>query len=116
MTYAAPPPIHVSDVPYYMLRWSDEWAIGSMRHFMQKWNCHFDLEGLRRNWIERHRDVALEPLRAPLRSVVGHRLSTALCAPLRKPLEQVLIARAKRRRPAKAASPAAAVVRSMAST
>jgi GT2 family glycosyltransferase len=100
VTYAAPPPIDVSDIPYYMLRWSDEWAIGSMQHFMKKWDCHFDLEALRRNWIERHREVAVEPLRAPLRLLVGHRVSTALCAPMRKVLEQVLIGRGMRRRPA----------------
>ena len=104
-TYAAPPPIAVSDIPYYLLRWSDEWAIGSMQHFMRKWDCHFDLEGLRRNWIERHRDVALEPVRAPLRTVVGRRISTAVCAPLRKVLERVLVGRAMRRRPAKVAAP-----------
>jgi GT2 family glycosyltransferase len=115
-TYAAPPPIHVSDIPYYVLRWSDEWAIGSMQHFMRKWDCHFDLEGLRRNWIERHRDLAVEPFRAPLRSVVGRRVSTALCLPVRKVMEQVLIGRAKRRRPAKAAAPTATGSRSVATT
>jgi GT2 family glycosyltransferase len=103
-TYAAPPPIHVSDIPYYLLRWSDEWAIGSMRHFMQKWDCYFDLEALRRDWIERHREVAIEPLRAPLRSIVGRRISTALCAPVRRAMEHVLIGRAMQRRAAKASA------------
>jgi GT2 family glycosyltransferase len=116
VTFVQPPPIDVSDIPFYMLRWSDEWAIGSMQHFMKKWDCHFDLENLRRIWIEAHRDVAVEPFRRPLRSLVGRRISTAMCMPVRKVMEQVLIPREKRRRPAKAAAPAAAVERSLAST
>jgi GT2 family glycosyltransferase len=118
VTFVQPPPIEVSDIPYYMLRWSDEWAIGSMQHFMKKWDCHFDLENLRRIWIEAHRDVAIEPFRRPLRSLIGRRASTALCAPVRKVMETVLIDRAKRRRPAKKAAPIpeAAIGRSMAST
>lgn len=101
VTFVQPPPIDVSDIPYYMLRWSDEWAIGSMQHFMKKWDCHFDLENLRRIWIEAHRDIAIEPFRRRLRKLVGRRASTALCLPLRKAMEQVLIGRATRRRPAK---------------
>ena len=105
VTFVQPPPIAVSDIPYYMLRWSDEWAIGSMQHFMKKWDCHFDLENLRRIWIEAHRDLAVEPFRRPLRSLIGRRASAALCLPLRKVLEHVLVGRAKRRRPVKVAAP-----------
>jgi GT2 family glycosyltransferase len=116
VTFVQPPPIDASDIPFYVLRWSDEWAIGSMQHFMKKWDCHFDLENLRRIWIEAHRDVAVEPLRRPLRLLVGRRASAAICLPVRRIMEQVLIPHGKRRRPAKTATPAAAAERSLAST
>jgi hypothetical protein len=37
-TYLPPPPLEWSDLPYFMLRWSDDWARASMEHFRQKWN------------------------------------------------------------------------------
>jgi GT2 family glycosyltransferase len=117
VTFVQPPPIDVSDIPYYVLRWSDEWAIGSMQHFMKKWDCYFDLENLRRIWIEAHRDIAIEPLRRPLRRLIGERASRALCAPVRKVMEATLIDRAKRGRPATRAPIAETTIgRRMAST
>lgn len=99
VTQAAPELIELSDIPFYLLRWSDDWAMGSMRHFMQKWDCQFDMAALRSNWIKKHRDEAIEPLRRPLRTLVGRRVADILCAPIGSALEQIVIPRAVRRRP-----------------
>jgi glycosyltransferase involved in cell wall biosynthesis len=99
VTQAAPELIELSDIPFYLLRWSDDWAMGSMRHFMQKWDCQFDMAALRRDWIKKHRDEAIEPLRRPLRTLVGRRVADILCAPIGTTLEQIIIPRVARRRP-----------------
>jgi hypothetical protein len=36
-TYVVPPPFEWSDLPYFMLRWSDDWSNASVDHFRQKW-------------------------------------------------------------------------------
>jgi GT2 family glycosyltransferase len=42
ITYVPGPPMEVSDIPYYMLRWSDAWELDSLRHLQQKWNLSDD--------------------------------------------------------------------------
>jgi GT2 family glycosyltransferase len=37
VTFVPPPPCDWSDVPYFMLRWSDGWNLASVRHFNEKW-------------------------------------------------------------------------------
>jgi GT2 family glycosyltransferase len=36
-SYVPPPPLEWSDLPYFMLRWSDDWSTASMDHFRKKW-------------------------------------------------------------------------------
>jgi hypothetical protein len=36
-TYVPPPPLEWSDLPYFMLRWSDDWSNASVEHFRKKW-------------------------------------------------------------------------------
>ena len=38
LTHPPAPPLSLSDLPYFMLRWSDAWERASLRHFQQKWN------------------------------------------------------------------------------
>ena len=38
ITYVPGPPFEWSDLPYFMLRWSDEWEMRSLKHFRKKWN------------------------------------------------------------------------------
>jgi GT2 family glycosyltransferase len=38
ITYVPGPPMQVSDIPYYMLRWSDAWELDSLCYLQQKWN------------------------------------------------------------------------------
>ena len=41
-TYVPGPPLDLSDVHFYMLRWSDKWTMDSLEHLRQKWNLTID--------------------------------------------------------------------------
>lgn len=36
------PPLEWSDIPYFMLRWSDDWEMSSLHHFRNKWGLAED--------------------------------------------------------------------------
>ena len=38
VTYVPGPPLELTDVPYYMLRWSDAWVVRSLNRLRDKWN------------------------------------------------------------------------------
>ncbi len=38
LTHPPAPTMHLSDLPYFMLRWSDDWERASLQHFQKKWN------------------------------------------------------------------------------
>jgi len=38
LTHPPAPALQPYDLPYFMLRWSDEWEKASLKHFQQKWN------------------------------------------------------------------------------
>jgi len=38
LTHPPAPTMELSDLPYFMLRWSDEWELASLKHFQKKWN------------------------------------------------------------------------------
>jgi GT2 family glycosyltransferase len=38
VTYKQGPPFKLYDIPYFMLRWSDEWERASLTHFQRKWD------------------------------------------------------------------------------
>lgn len=42
VTYVPGPPLEWSDIPYYMLRWSDAWQLNSLHRFRQKWDLTED--------------------------------------------------------------------------
>lgn len=42
VTYVPGPPQELADVHYYMLRWSNQWTLGSLQHFREKWNLAED--------------------------------------------------------------------------
>ena len=90
VTYLAPPPLALSDIPYYTLRWSDEWAIASEQHFHRKWNLEFDDRITR--FAVMHRRIAFRRLRRGLLTVAGWRRSQRFSSWL----DRVLIAFAER--------------------
>jgi GT2 family glycosyltransferase len=42
VTYVPGPPFKLTDIPYYMLRWSDAWEVKSLERFRDKWNLDED--------------------------------------------------------------------------
>lgn len=38
VAYMPPPPLEASDVPFFMLRWSNDWERRSLNHFREKWD------------------------------------------------------------------------------
>lgn len=42
VTYVPGPPLEWTDIPYYMLRWSDAWELNSLHRLRDKWNLTED--------------------------------------------------------------------------
>lgn len=42
VNYLSELPFELSDIPYFMLRWSDAWEVASLEHFASKWNLKQD--------------------------------------------------------------------------
>lgn len=66
ITYVMPPPFALSDLPYFMVRWSDDWNRRSLQRFRERWNLPADdkYTGNIGIWAERHRRL---PFRTFLR-------------------------------------------------
>jgi GT2 family glycosyltransferase len=71
-------PLPWTDIPYYLLRWSDAWGQSSLRHFEQKWNLDGNAENLLTHWLRPHRQVPFGRLRAQLRRLLGAKLGDRL--------------------------------------
>ncbi len=48
-----------SDLPYYLLRWSDAWGQATLRHFEQKRNLDASAVEVTNFWLRPHRQLAL---------------------------------------------------------
>ncbi|MBE9182507.1 glycosyltransferase [Oculatella sp. LEGE 06141] len=42
VTYVPGPPLELTDIPYYMLRWSDAWVLNSLNRLREKWDLAED--------------------------------------------------------------------------
>jgi GT2 family glycosyltransferase len=64
VTYVPGPPLDWTDLPFYMLRWSDAWQLNSLHHLRDKWNldedAYFQVKYKRMGW--RRRKSILMPL------------------------------------------------------
>lgn len=70
VTYVPGPPLEFQDIFFYMLRWSDDWELQSLKHIYQKWNVvedgYFQSRYRRRGW--RRRATLFRPLAETLLS------------------------------------------------
>ena len=88
VTYVPGPPLELSDVHFYMLRWSDAWMRDSLEYFRQKWNLAEDgyfKTKYNKKMGSRRRRTILKPLSYRFKTLVktfGFK---------RKQVEQVLI-------------------------
>lgn len=80
VSYVAPPPFAWSDLPYYLLRWSDAWNRASLRRFQEKWGLAPDDPHLAKHykWLTLHRELSLRPIRTLLHRVFGWRLGSRI--------------------------------------
>jgi GT2 family glycosyltransferase len=74
VSYVPPPPFHRSDLPFFLLRWSDAWNASSLRHFNQKW--HVDIQPEYADWLTSHRRTVLEPVHQLVHRLLGWRRGT----------------------------------------
>jgi GT2 family glycosyltransferase len=68
-----PPPFEAYDLPYFLLRWSEEWNRASVDRFARKWDLDADDPVLAHTlvWAMYHRQLALSRLSWPLGKVAG---------------------------------------------
>lgn len=64
VTYVPGPPLELTDIPFYMLRWSDAWTLGSLHRLQEKWqlteDAYFTTKYKGLGW--RRRDSLINPL------------------------------------------------------
>lgn len=92
VTYLPPPPIAWRDLPFYLLRWSDDWNRASEERLHAKWALAPRDRMLR--FGRSHRNLALARLRRGARLLLGRRRAKRLM----RRLEAALTARARRAR------------------
>ncbi|BAU48088.1 glycosyl transferase family 2 [Sulfurifustis variabilis] len=88
----------LSDLPYFLLRWNDDWARESIVHFQRKWGLPDEAQDRLIDWIVPHRRVVFERLLAPFRPrIVRERLGRPLVNGLAATLEAGLLPITRRR-------------------
>lgn len=100
ITYLPPVRMALADVPYFALRWSDEWDLASFEHFRNKWRLaddrYFQVE--RRNVGWRRRGLMMRG--CLLRWVPTWKLKGAaerLVRPLERRVNRIVVRRHERR-------------------
>lgn len=99
VSYMPPPPLTWSDIPYYMLRWSDGWGQATVQRFEQKWGVHL---GEREGVMRRRRSMVLSPLRDVMVRRLGSRrgrwVDQHVVGPAEQRLNRWLVRRAEHKR------------------
>ncbi|PSB58987.1 glycosyltransferase family 2 protein [Chamaesiphon polymorphus] len=95
VTYVPGPPLEMSDLHYYMLRWSDAWTLGSLNRLRDKWNLsedgYFKTKYKRVNW--RRYGTVIEPFVRQLTLGIGSQLLTRAFAKVEHFLNRYLTER-----------------------
>ena len=101
ITFLHPCPLKWSDMPFYVVRWSDEWMLASLHHFRDKWDLTEDAYFTRqyKNLAWRRKDYLIQ--NTLLRRVPSWRirlLLEKLVFPVEEALTKGSVARHARRR------------------
>ncbi|HEY9299507.1 MAG TPA: glycosyltransferase family 2 protein, partial [Phormidium sp.] len=86
------PPLELTDLHYYMLRWSDAWTVTSLNRLREKWNLTEDgyfktkYKGL--GW--RRRDTIIRPISRRLTFGIKSHLVEKLLVPVDKVINRYL--------------------------
>lgn len=92
VTYVPGPPLELTDLHYYMLRWSDAWTMTSLNRLREKWNLAEDgyfktkYKGL--GW--RRRDTILRPISRRLTFGIKSHIVEKLLVPVDKVINRYL--------------------------
>jgi len=93
VTYV-PARLSLREVPFFMLRWSDEWSRRSVDHFFAKWNAVDALaEGHTKQFVWHHRGYGLPKFRKRAMALGGFRIGKFVI----DTTERALAAMARRR-------------------
>jgi GT2 family glycosyltransferase len=86
VSYVSPPPFEESDLPFFLLRWGDEWNRMSLEHLCEKWELAADSPSLKSNrkWLLSHRQLAA---RKSLHKVFGVEHGSWLSCNILTPIE-----------------------------
>ncbi len=101
VTYVPPPPFHASDLPYFLLRWSNEWITHGRARFAEKWGLPNDCPDLTRHdwWILSQRLRCVYPL-WPMLGLLGMQRRNRVAARIARLVDALVtqpIAREQRR-------------------
>lgn len=96
-----PPPFLWSDLPFYLLRWSDTWNRISLQCFREHWSLPADdwWIGDHYGWLTNHRRLAREWVAGKTRSVLGWRRGTRAADLLVESIHRRMVRQFLQRRP-----------------
>jgi colanic acid/amylovoran biosynthesis glycosyltransferase len=99
VTYVPGPPLAWTDIPYYMLRWSDAWQLNSLHRLRDKWNLaedgYFQSKYKKIGW--RRKLTIILPLNRRLTLGLSDRLFNPILYPLDRLINQFLTDRYAKR-------------------
>jgi cellulose synthase/poly-beta-1,6-N-acetylglucosamine synthase-like glycosyltransferase len=84
ITYNEPPPVALTDLPFYWRRWSEARNEASLRRFYTKWNFVNEVEPTLESLARIRRHVVLRPARRALGRVIGEEASQRVADQVRK--------------------------------
>ncbi|OGI61653.1 MAG: hypothetical protein A2W18_15190 [Candidatus Muproteobacteria bacterium RBG_16_60_9] len=88
----------LSDIPYYLLRWNDEWAHDTVKHFVRKWNLADDTDDRLTSWIVPHRRVIFQGIENRFRpALIRNKVGKPLVQAFAEITERILIPLARRK-------------------
>ena len=97
VTYVPGPPLQLSDVHFYMLRWSDAWTLTSLNRLRNKWelaeDAYFTTKYKKLGW--RRRATIIDPIVRKLTFGYGSRPIVKVLSTIDRFINQVLTNRHK---------------------
>lgn len=101
VTYVPGPPLEWTDIPFYMLRWSDAWELASLQRLRDKWNLtedeYFKNKYKRLGW--RRKMSIIQPLSQDLTFGRGNKKLMKILSRVDKILNRYITTRYARKQP-----------------
>ncbi|MEO0759781.1 MAG: glycosyltransferase [Cyanobacteria bacterium J06648_16] len=99
VTYVPGPPLKLSDVYFYMLRWSNDWTMSSLQRIREKWtlaeDSYFTTKYKKLGW--RRRQTLIDPLARRLLLGAGSRFLVKVIGRLEHPINHYVTRRYARK-------------------